>query len=61
MARQNKKNTKELENLYKKYFTTTERIENNEEDSLLQPSPLNYVESFTTNGITEDVLVNKGN
>lgn len=60
MTTQDAVNPKELERLYKKYFNTNGYSEEADESSLLQPSPLEYVESFTTYGITEEMLIDEG-
>ncbi len=51
----------ELEDSYNSYFVAEDTDENDDDTSLLQPSPLKYVESFTTSEITEDLLIPKGN
>ncbi len=53
--------TNELEDLYNVHFVTEETDENDDNVSLLQPSPLKYVESFTTSEITDDLLIHKVN
>jgi len=53
--------TKKLEDLYNRHFVPEEIDENDENVSLLQPSPLKYVDSFTTYGISDDLLIYKGN
>lgn len=53
--------TNKLEDLYNVHFVTEETDENDDNASLLQPSPLKYVESFTTSEITDDMLIHKVN
>ena len=51
---------KELERLYEQYFNQEESLDIADESiSLLQPSPSECVDSFTTNSIIDDLLVNK--
>ena len=55
--------TKKLEDEYNIFFVPEkidENDENNENTSLLQPSPLKFVDSFTTYDVTDD-LIYKGN
>lgn len=53
--------TNKLEDSYKVYFDAEDTDENDDNASLLQPSPLKYVESFTTSEITDDLPIHKGN
>jgi len=53
--------TNKLEDLYNVHFVTEETDENDDNVSLLQPSPLKYVESFTTSEITDDLIIHKVN
>jgi hypothetical protein len=51
----------QLEELYKDYFVSDEKLDTaDESSSLLQPSPLKHVDSFTTYGITTDLLIHQG-
>jgi hypothetical protein len=51
----------QLKRLYKEYFLSDEKFDNaDESSSLLQPSPLKHVNSFTTYGITPDLLIHQG-
>lgn len=55
------KDQDQLERLYREYFVSNEELDTaDESSSLLQPSPLRYVDSFTTYGITKDMLINQG-
>lgn len=49
--------TSELEVLYGSYFVPEEIDEN---ESLLQPSPLKHVDSFATYEISDDLLICEG-
>ncbi len=53
--------SEELEHLYEKYFNNDDLFEEiaDESGSLLQPSPLEYVESYTSCGITDDSNIKK--
>ena len=46
-----KKKQNETNELYLRYFTPAKEIDEN--TSLIQPSPLEFVESFTSNGAVE--------
>ena len=53
-------NPHELEESYREYFAVPETMDDNAQLSLAQPSPLEYVDSFTTCGVTEDLLFPEG-
>jgi len=49
-----------IERQYLTYFTPAQTLSDiDEKTPLVQPSPLEFVESFTTTGITEKVLINR--
>ena len=54
------KDLHDLEQLYQENFGISETIDASDQLSLAQPSPLEYVDSFTTCGITEDLLLPEG-
>ncbi len=61
MNTQNDIVSEKSERLYREYFTPREGLDADDESiSLRQPSNLEVVESFTTYGITEDMLINRG-
>ena len=55
-------NTKKsrLEDFYNEYFISDDLEISLENESLLQPSPLKDVDSFTTYEITDELLTDKG-
>ena len=51
----------QLEKLHRQCFVSDEKLDSaDESSSLLQPSPLQRVDSFTTYGITQDLLIHRG-
>ena len=61
MTTHNSNDPEILEKLYQEDFTPLEGLDADDESiSLKQPSELKIVESITTYGISEDLLIHKG-
>jgi len=52
-------NPSELEKLYEEYFDINEVLPQDDSTSLLQPSPLKFVESYATDGVTTRKVIDK--